>query len=147
MPVALHVSGLDELRAGLLASIGRADELTRVATVTGLSLLETSMKEQLRKSSHQKGTLTPAPPGSPPSLITGNLMRSFAMRGPVGGDGRYTGMVGPTAVYSRIQELGGMCGRNRSVRLPARPYVQPGAEEAMPKVHAAFITAWSGIFA
>lgn len=147
MPVVLKVSGLDELRASLLASIGRADELTRVATVTGLALIETSIKEQLRKSSHQKGTPSPSSPGQPPSLITGNLMRSMALRGPVGGDGRYTGSVGPTSVYSRIQELGGLCGRNRTVRLPARPYVKPGAEEAIPKVHAAFITAWSGIFA
>ncbi|EOD66908.1 hypothetical protein [Amycolatopsis vancoresmycina] len=147
MPVVLRVTGLDELRASLVASIGRADELTRVATVTGLGLIETSIKEQLRKSSHQKGTPTPAAPGQPPSLITGNLMRSMALRGPVGGDGRYAGAVGPTAVYSRIQELGGVCGRNRTVRLPTRPYVTPGAEEAIPKVHATFIAAWSGIFA
>jgi phage gpG-like protein len=147
VPVVLKVSGLDELRASLLASVGRADELTRVATVAGLAEIETSIKNQLRKTSHQKGTPTPSAPGQPPSLITGNLMRSFALQGPVGGDGRYTGTVGPTAVYSRIQELGGVCGRNRAVRLPARPYVQPGLDEARPKVHAGFIAAWAGIFA
>lgn len=147
MPVELHVTGLDELRTALLTAVGRADELTRVATVAGLAEIDRSIKEQLRKTSHQKGTRTPSAPGDPPSLITGNLMRSMALRGPVGGDGRYSGAVGPTSVYSRIQELGGLCGRGRRVRLPARPYVKPGLVEAIPKVHAEFIEAWSGIFA
>lgn len=146
MPLELHAAGIDELRAALLTAVGRADELTKVATITGIAVLERATKEQLRKSSHTKRTKTPSAPGSPPSLITGQLMGSVATRGPVGGGGVWSASVGPTKIYGRIQELGGVTGRNHATTLPARPYVRPARDVSVDEIHALFITAWSGIF-
>lgn len=147
MPLEIHLSGIDEVRAVLLEAVGRADELTKVATVTGLAILERGAKEKLRKTSHTKRTPTPSSPGSPPSLISGALMRSVTTRGPVGGGGTWTGSVGPTTIYGRIQELGGVTGRHHAVTLPARPYMKPLLEESKPELHGVYTTAWSQIFA
>lgn len=35
--------------------------------------------------------------------------------------------------YARIHEFGGMAGRNHSVRIPKRPYLQPMMDDNMPK--------------
>jgi phage gpG-like protein len=37
--------------------------------------------------------------------------------------------IGSKVSYAAIHEYGGMAGRNRKVRIPARPYVQPSVEE------------------
>jgi phage gpG-like protein len=39
--------------------------------------------------------------------------------------------VAPTVVYSRIQELGGISGKDYRSKLPPRPYVAPSIEESM----------------
>lgn len=146
MPVEISVSGLDELRAVLLGAIGKAEELTRVATVTGISLVERAAKNQLRTTSHTKKTPTPSSPGQPPSLISGELMRSVTVRGPTGGAGIWSGSVGPTSIYGRIQELGGVTGRHHATTLPARPYMEPALNESKEEIHGLFLGAWSQIF-
>ena len=78
------------------------------------------VQRQLGLSSHDAGTATPSPPGQPPSLITGQLRRSVIMRP----KGKAHVQVGATAVYARIQELGGAAGRNHASQLPARPYLK-----------------------
>lgn len=42
-----------------------------------------------------------------------------------------TAHVAPTAIYSRIQELGGVSGKGYRSKLPPRPYVAPSIEAAM----------------
>ena len=37
----------------------------------------------------------------------GDLRRSIVVEGPAGGDGIYSGKVGPTVIYGRQRELGG----------------------------------------
>lgn len=83
------------------------------------------IKEKLSTFSHSPGTPTPSPPGQPPAIITGTMRRSVITKPPVGGGGRWTVKVVPTAVQSRIQELGGRAGRNHQTVLPPRPYVRP----------------------
>ena len=39
--------------------------------------------------------------------------------------------VAPTTVYARIQELGGVSGKDHRSHLPPRPYVAPAIEAAM----------------
>jgi len=78
-----------------------------------------AVQQELGLSSHGRGTPTPAAPGEPPSLITGQLRRSVIMRP----KGRAHVQVGATAVYARIQELGGDAGRGHSAHLPPRPYL------------------------
>lgn len=93
-------------------------------------------------SAHSAGTTTPSAPGTPPAVVTGTLRRSVRT-GPVTrvGFGSYSVKVGPTVVYARIQELGGVItpktaahlrfrlgGREvyaKSVTLPPRPYFRP----------------------
>lgn len=109
--------------------------------------IERLVKTYLRTYTHQEGTPTPSPPGGPPALVSGNLRRSWRNIPPHAGrkPGTIEGGGGPTAVYSRIQELGGTIIRVRAPRevegvsgqrrqvgasvtrvsLPKRPYVKP----------------------
>lgn len=86
---------------------------------------ERGIKAELSRSSHSRGTKTPSPPGSPPSLISGALRRSVITNPPTGGGGVWTAYGGPTIVYARIQEMGGRAGRGHRTVLPPRPYVRP----------------------
>ena len=139
----IKISGLDQLQARLAAVAERLDENTRTATVTASALVENAIKDQLRKTSHRKGTPTPASPGMPPSLITGNLMRSIAVRGPTGDMGVYGAEIGPTAIYGRIQDMGGTTGRGHRTHLPARPYVLPGWNQTAHAVSEVYLGAWT----
>jgi len=64
--------------------------------------------ETLTRSSHSRGTPTPAPPGGPPALVGGHLKRSVRLY-PAYTTGTYSAeaKVVPLIVYARIQELGG----------------------------------------
>lgn len=100
----------------------------------------------LRMRMHPPGTPTPSPPGEPPAKISGDLLRSV-VGSPVERTGEWTwrAWVGPTSVYGRIQELGGVSGRGHRTHLPPRPYLS----RAVTELHAAgfyrdtFITYWS----
>lgn len=118
------------------------DAATRDATGRGAHIIEGKIKMQLSMTSHQRGTPTPSQPGSPPSLVSGNLRRSITVEGPTGSGGHYEARIGPSIVYGRIQELGGDAGVNGSAHLPPRPYVAPGAAEAEPEVQAEFEQSW-----
>lgn len=74
---------------------------------------------------HPPRTPTPSRPGMPPSVISGTLRRSFVSTPAVLSGLTATGRVYPSTVYARIQELGGVTGRNYQTRLPARQYMAP----------------------
>lgn len=142
----MRVSGVDELQAALTAAVGRMDTTTKEATAVAASLVEIAVKDKLRQTSHRRRTPTPSSPGQPPSLVTGNLMRSIAVRGPTGGLGVWGASIGPTAIYGRIQELGGMTGRRHATYLPPRPYVDPAAHQTFPIIQSTYLAAWATIF-
>lgn len=124
--MAFVVTGGGAMRGAMKAMAERVDLATKAATATGAHLIEAEMKKTLTTSSHKKGTPTPSRPGEPPSLVTGQLRRSIKVKGPRRlAPGVYQAQIGPTAVYGRIQDQGGMAGRNRSTHLPARPFVAP----------------------
>jgi phage gpG-like protein len=76
-----------------------------------------------------------------PSIITGALRASVRTTEPKRlGFASYELMVGPTMVYSRIQELGGVAGRG--VTLPARPYVRPAFEASAGQAHDEMVNYW-----
>jgi phage gpG-like protein len=96
----------------------------------------------LRKSSHPRGQVTGAAPGGPPALVTGSLRRSARIVPAVASGPRAVSAVTVSAVYARIQELGGTVRAKRapflrfaypkgrwhsvrSVRIPKRPYMAP----------------------
>lgn len=120
--------------------IGRA---TWVATNESLLLLERAGKAMLRRYTHAPGTPTTSPPGEPPALVSGNLSRSWKSSPPESRkQGVVEGKTGPTAVYSRIQELGGKAGPNGPT-LPARPYVKPVWDANRERVHSIYAARWS----
>lgn len=142
---SIEVEGITELGAALERIALQANAATRTATAASSHYLEGEVKKTLGSTSHPKGTPTPSAPGDPPSLITGTLRRSVKATRPVSlGYGRWESTVGPTAVYGRIQELGGTTGRNQATRLPPRPFVQPSYDRAVTTgaMIRAYHTAW-----
>ena len=123
---SIQVVGLAQFNAAIEGLAAALDTATRSATAKASHLLEGEIKQTLATSSHQRGTPTPSSPGEPPSLVTGQLRGSITVDGPHPlGLGSWESQVGPTAVYGRIQELGGVTGRGGATVLPPRPYVQP----------------------
>lgn len=141
---ALTVEGIPEVQAALKAMLAKARQANRNTVREVGQTLEKATKRTLTTSSHPRGTPTPSMPGEPPSLVSGNLRRSVLTRGPYStGDG-YSVTVGPTAIYSRIHELGGETGRG--VQLPARPYLGPAWESVLPLIPEIAARNWVAIF-
>lgn len=136
----MPVVGDDAAAAALLRILAERQAATKQAVARGAHLIEAHAKLELSRTSHPPGTPTPSRPGQPPSLISGALRRSVTVRGPRGGGSRWEASVGPTIVYGRIQELGGVAGRR--ARLPARPYMAPGLERARPQIAKLFKDGW-----
>jgi len=126
----------------MLTALRAVGERVVAATPDGLgnaaAHLEAEVKALLSSTSHPAGTPTPSPPGSPPSLVSGNLRRSIQVEGPSQtGAGRWSVSVGSGLVYAGVQEHGG--GNN----LPARPYMAPGLATAIPGMQAYMEAAWA----
>lgn len=135
------MDGVEAMRAEMQAIVGRVNAATPVGLSRALFFVEAKAKELLSLTSHLEGTPTPSAPGSPPSLISGNLRRSITVQGPVANGDDWVGSVGPTAVYGRIQELGGMAGMGAI--LPPRPYMAPAWAQLPARVHSIMETVWS----
>ncbi|MFJ5217165.1 hypothetical protein ACIP98_20885 [Streptomyces sp. NPDC088354] len=144
----VQVLGLTQLTGAFVALEHDLERATRLATAHAAHLAEARIKQMLTTSSHPKGTPTPSAPGEPPSLVTGTLRRSTKVVGPIPvGFGKWLAQVGPTAVYGRIQELGGTAGHG--AELPPRPYVQPAYEQliASGAISRTYHTAWRAALA
>jgi phage gpG-like protein len=140
----VSVQGADQFAAALDQIALRMRSATRSATKEGIRLVKRRAFAQLSIYSHPPNTPTPSPPGAPPARITGHLRGGLSPTGPYStGDG-FAGKLGPTAVYSRIQELGGQAGRGHSVTLPPRPYMQPTRASIIAEgtLRATFVGAW-----
>ncbi len=139
----IKLEGVGEFKAALLGTISAEQAATRRATATAAHLIERTAKEKLAEKSHERGTPTPSAPGEPPALVTGNLRRSITVVGPdpesVGGYPGWKAQIGPTAIYGRVQELGGETGRGL---LPPRPYLTPAYDEVHPKLRGIFMAEW-----
>lgn len=136
--------GLTEFQRALDAVVARQLAASREALALSAHEVERQAKAQLSQTSHQKGTQTPAPPGSPPSLVSGKLRQSITVKGPTAaGPGSWEARIGPTAIYGRIQELGGNTGRGHATYLPPRPYMKPALEASQEFIAEAFRKAWS----
>ena len=126
------------------------------ATTRGVLLVERLSKLYLRTFTHPRGTPTPSPPGGPPALVTGHLRRSWRTIPAHAGLRPDTceASTGPTAVYSRIHELGGdihqvrtrqgrhgLITRAVTIRLPRRPYLKPMTHAARREIHRGYVVA------
>ena len=143
MDVAIAVDGVDDFAAAIDALEQRVISATRRATKDGLTLLQRRAHSRLSRYYHPPRTPTPSPPGEPPARISGHLRGSLTPTGPVPTGSGFSGRLGPTAVYSRIQELGGRAGRNHSVTLPPRPYLAPTVRDARDALRRQYVEAWS----
>lgn len=127
------------------------------ATTRGVLLVERLSKMYLRTFTHPRGTPTPSPPGGPPALVTGHLRRSWRTIPAHPGRRPDTceASTGPTANYSRAQELGAEIHQQRSrrtkhgtlvtravtIRLPRRPYLKPMTRAARREIHRGYVVA------
>jgi len=115
------------------------------ATQRAQHVIERNVKMYLRTFTHPPFTPTPSPRGAPPALVTGNLRRSW--RDVPVHEGKRPHTVesegGPTSVYSRIQELGGLAGRDHRTRLPKRPYVRPMMLGSRREIRRIYYEYWS----
>lgn len=133
--------GVERFAAGCDLKVTQMRAATRQATAKALHLLERRAKENLARSSHRLGEPTSSLPGDPPALVSGNLRRSITVTGPTAVTAStWKGQVGPTAVYGRVQELGGDTGR---ATLPARPYMDPALRDTLTEIQAIFARAWT----
>lgn len=145
----------------------RFERQTYRATNQGVLLIERLGKLYLRTFTHRRGTKTPSPVGGPPALVSGHLRRTWRTRLARPGIRPFTveASTGPTAVYSRIQELGGTIVQTRTrtvrrrpgsdpgafgkvthtvtIRIPKRPYVKPMTLAARRQIHRMYIVAWT----
>jgi phage gpG-like protein len=160
--VSIIMTGVAEFRRALDDMVERTNAATRQAVVNGGHLLEAEAKKTL-SGSHgsssgvgrdSRGRFTksvhyPAPPGSPPNLQTGTLRRSVKVSSPqsITATG-WSIEVGPTAVYGRIQELGGWTGAMHATYLPPRPYMAPSLRKVIDDGSLAdcYTTAWRTAF-
>jgi hypothetical protein len=141
--VTVSVDGVDEWAAAIDGLQQRLHSATRKATKDGIRLLQQRTHGRLSRYYHPPNTPTPAPPGGPPAWISGHLRGSLSPTGPVPTGSGYEGQLGPTAVYSRIQELGGRTGRNHAVTLPPRPYLAPTVRDSRNDLRRLYVEAWS----
>lgn len=139
----IFFEGLEAALAKITELVVKQNAATRTATAKALHVVEREIKTNLSRGSHRKGEPTGSLPGEPPDLVTGNLRRSITVTGPDPvGAVSWAGKVGPTAVYGRIQELGGVTGAHGS-HLPARPYVEPALDRVQPEIARIFYEAWA----
>ena len=118
--------GFRSLEARLQQLKDNADRAAKEAANAMAAVGERGIKIELSRSSHPRGTKTPAAPGMPPSLITGRLRATVKQtRLYRSGEGQWTSHVASTVVYARIHELGGHAGEGHRAHLPRRPYVWP----------------------
>lgn len=130
MGMGIEWTGLDELTDALAEMVGRVTTASPHVVEAIGELMQERTRSKLHLTEHERGTPTPAAPGTPPSFIGGYLQGSVTHTPVVPtGDGVWSMMVGGTAVYARIQELGGWAGRDHASHLPPRPYLRPAYDE------------------
>jgi phage gpG-like protein len=150
----IRLEGVGEFKAAVEETIAKEQAATRRAVSQGAHLIERKAKELLSisgagaQSRDSKGRFTarqgsPSAPGDPPHLQSGNLRRSITVDGPneamFRGYPGWQAEIGPTAIYGRIQELGGITWH---AILPARPYMTPAYDDVKPLLRPIFVRAW-----
>lgn len=143
--MTIILTGVAEFRRALDEMVARASAAALTAVTTGGHLVEAETKAALGRSSHARGTKTPSAPGQPPSLVSGTLRRSIRVTTPEAkGLTGWTVSVGPSAIYGRIQELGGDAGWADASYLPPRPYLEPSLQKVIQdgSLAACYTAAW-----
>lgn len=133
---------MPELRPGsftrLFAEINAAQEIKTRQVLTGVGLVaERQAKINASSGSHQRGTPTPARPGSGPAVVSGTLRRSLthtpAMKTATGWEIRLGPGVGFTPPYGRTpaSDYGEILERTGLRNGVTYPFLIPAARFAM----------------
>lgn len=152
---------MDEFERAISEKVTMVRLVSPRALRESVAFFELEIQGELLEHEHPPGTKTPSPPGGFPGQITGRLARSLTTKG-IALNSSVVRMVrvglsksswsitfGPTAVYSRIQELGGWTGKGHNTYLPPRPYFRPammgewGPKNFIRSMKSAWRDAWS----
>ncbi len=100
----------------------------------------------VESGSHGRGSRGAAPRGAPPARVSGHLAESFRQVPAAGGGDSASSLAGPTAIYSRVQELGAVITKDpgymhwydyggpqfrHRVNVGPHPYMRRGVEETI----------------
>ena len=125
----------------------------RLAMAMGNAQQRQLKDHTLARTAHAPVTQTPAPPGSPPAMMTGRLRASVTCVQGAGGGTSGSAIVAPHTIYAETQEFGGVhhgnthmylwlkyIGREEVVRrgwrkrvvdIPARPFMRPSRDDVI----------------
>lgn len=139
----VYVHGVEQVKRRLFLINRKTVEAAGQATKRVLDRVARQEQILLNLGAHPKNTPTGSRPGEPPWRISGHLSDKVKVFGPNlhGGfwNPRWEGAVGSTAVYARIQELGGWAGRNHQSYLPPRPHLKPAWNIVRPTARAVYL--------
>jgi phage gpG-like protein len=125
-----EIFGIAEVQRALDKMLVQAREAAKKIVKRSEVVVESEAKWQFI-GAHKPNERTMSRPGEPPEVVSGPLRRSIKSD-PVTLNGFVAhGSVYPTAVYARIQELGGSTGHST---LPARPFMAPAHDKSLPKM-------------
>ncbi len=144
--VSAHLDGVPQVLTALLGMVEQARQDTPQQLDKALNSVALQQKTLLSLGWHPPNTPTGSAPGTPPWRISGHLRDSVTVRraAPTGPDS-WEGQVGPTAIYGRIQELGGVTGAGHRTTLPPRPSLAPAWAIVRPSVRFEFTATWGDI--
>lgn len=136
--------GIDQQKLALDFMVARIDAASRDSTEKVLKQVARQEKTLLSLGWHPPGTPTGSVSPDPPWRISRHLRSEVKTDGPhPSGPHGWWGRVGSTAIYARIQELGGVTGRGHRTRLPPRPHLKPAWAIVRPTVRRTFMRAWA----
>lgn len=138
----MAIEGLEDMLAALDAQIETIRDVTPELLVEAVEVVHGNAVAMLSLQSHEPGTPTPSSPGEPPAMISGALAASIVPGDLAGGGDTWSMDIGPTTVYARIQELGGVCGAGYRTTLPPRPYLAPALELSIDAIGEVFSDGW-----
>lgn len=149
-----RVTGVPEVSAAFALMMATTTEATGDTVSKVLHQVKRHERTQLSRGWHPPGTPTGSIPPNPPWRVSGDLSRSVEVEEPHLAGWLWTGRMGPTAVYARIQELGGFVRianlgsvgpqrRSSYAYLPPRPHLRPAWDIVRPTVRHTFYDAWT----
>ena len=141
---SVNIEGIDELRANIDKLTRAVDDAARIAVTNGANLIERRAKQK-------------AP------VLTGTLRRSIHVDSITHlGAGRWQSLTGPSAIYARIREKGGVIkakpnnrlggyllfqgstgwAKVKSVKQTGTHYMQRAFDESVPALHEIYTAAF-----
>lgn len=124
--------------AALSAMKGRVHTATASGIEQGADVVKEAVQENLGRLRYPPAS----PPGEPPAMRTGLLHDEVYATSTSTAEGA-SAEIWPSTAYARIQELGGVAGKDHRSRLPPRPYVQPALDESSGQVGQIMARVWT----